>query len=547
MQEKDEDKKQKDLLHVLKNKEKEVKSRSRLFIGQRVEKDGVGYFYRVDNLPEDKPAVLFLGGNYAKTDRSARGYLSSVKKLFLMHNLDKEIGLYSVVYDFNEENQNEAFNPRFAYDFLLQKHFRNIKVPSFVLNEETRSPSYIEELFNRAFLYRISDKEGKRLSEEEACRKMRKLTVVAHCHGAYTFLKLEEKIQKEMKKLGYSLEERDKIQHELLCVAHASIAPLGVSQSTMISFLSARDIVVDQYNFFSDYIHSRLFWKDNQKLAKGVSYFPKERGEFFLTPKMGGSLDEGIILNASSIEHDFYGYDFAKLNLCEEGKLILKFSGNAIINGVLNSLEGRKLPSVKNLVCGKDKNMQKIFDQVRKRGEKIWDLMPKALVYKRLLESLETKICGKDKRFQKNFRILKEENDEIWQEVDQKLKELVEHPFKRDQSLRELKQKLFPIVSIQVLKEKKSLLSFYEQSLKNNTCGVNEKLRNDFDQLKKNKIFWKGIREELWKLVEMSLDKNKRSHVQNVMSKLGKEISSILCPQSTELKESFLSDKNRGR
>ena len=179
----------------------------------------------------------------------------------------------------------------------MQDHHRSVKLNK-QLNEDTLHPRYVDDLFDKALLNRISDKNGKRLSTDEACAKIRKLTIVAHCHGAYTFLKLEEKMQKKMQELGYSAEERAKIQHEMLCVAHAPYAPLGVSKSTMISFASAQDLKINHHNNFETEI--RAMSKNNEVM---LSYFPGKQGELFLTPSMGEDVEEHNFLGRTG----YYG------------------------------------------------------------------------------------------------------------------------------------------------------------------------------------------------------------------------------------------------
>lgn len=79
------------------------------------------------------------------------------------------------------------------------------------------NPQYVDSLFEKAILPRISSLNGKeKLSVEEACKRIRKLNIVAHCHGAYVALKLEEKMQAKMNELGYSNEERKQIQSQML-------------------------------------------------------------------------------------------------------------------------------------------------------------------------------------------------------------------------------------------------------------------------------------------------------------------------------------------
>ena len=162
-----------------------------------------------------------------------------------------------------------------------------------------------------------------------------------------------------MQELGYSAEERAKIQHELLCISHAPYAPLGVSKSTMISFVSAKDSGIDHYNNFDVEIRNML--KNNEVQ---LSYFPDKQGKMFLTPSMG-DVDQ----------HDFFGYNPATRGCSKEGQAVLNLAGNAIINGIKSSISGEPLPSVKDIVCGQDEKCRQFFDVLRENGAKMWQKM----------------------------------------------------------------------------------------------------------------------------------------------------------------------------
>ena len=76
-------------------------------------------------------------------------------------------------------------------------------------------------------------------------KRIRNLTVFAHCHGAYVFLKLEEMMQDKMKELGYTADERNIIQKQLFCVAYAPLTPVGINKSNVINFASAWDDAIN--------------------------------------------------------------------------------------------------------------------------------------------------------------------------------------------------------------------------------------------------------------------------------------------------------------
>ncbi len=328
------------------------------YVGQRVSKtESNPYgFVDVDEVDTDDASILFLGGNGTISEQRANGYLSSVESLLKKREVKGKVALYVAIYDFGEVGEQQvSFDDKLARQKMMQDYHHDIK-PDSQPNEDTLHPFYIEKLFKKAFLNRISNKDGKRLSVDEACRRIRKMTVVAHCHGAYTFLKLEEKMQEKMLELGYSAQERAKVQHELLCVAHSPYAPLGVSKSTMISFVSAKDKDIHHYNNLEKEV--RIMSKKDEVM---LSYFPEKQGEMFLTPTMG-----------KVSQHNFIGYDTSYGGLSKEGQAVLGLAGNAIVNGVKNSMSGEPLPSVKDVVCGDNEKFREFFDTLKENGIKMW-------------------------------------------------------------------------------------------------------------------------------------------------------------------------------
>ena len=372
---------------------------SRAIIGQRVEKtsENPHGFQIVRDVPVDVPTVLVLTGSGTKerpgmdsrnSYKSANGYLSDVEKFLQKNGITQKVGLYAVIYNFGRsEYGEEKFDDRLARKKLFidhhvpsfEYHFYHQHNPKFsgdkyvfqnadgrmveqVLDKETLSPAYVDELFEKAFLFRLCDENGNKLPVDEACRRMRQVTVVAHCHGAYTFLRTEEKIQQKMKELGFSVAERARIQKELLCVACAPEAPLGVSKSTMISFASAEDSTLTTANNFSKFVHTEDF---------PASYFPGKRGEVFLAKKYAAS--ESTKTAIGGIEHALLKCDdgLDELHTRDWSDFSILFS-NAIANGVKNAFDGKPLPPVRDLVCGSDGQSRRVFARMKENGELVW-------------------------------------------------------------------------------------------------------------------------------------------------------------------------------
>ncbi len=219
---------------------------------------------KTESIKADEICVLVLGGDGTRSEKALNGYLGDIYQLFKENNLQEKANVYGVVYDFGDfMNLNHARNRQ------MEKYGRKIHIKK-ELSSETTDPKYVGEIFARAVLPRISVDNGtRRLSEKEAATGIRRLNIVAHCHGAYTALRLEEMMQQKMKELGYDKRERENIQRQLLVVAQSPYCPLGESKSTFVSFASVKDDEVSHYNNFEKYVRSL-----NNREEIPLSYFP---------------------------------------------------------------------------------------------------------------------------------------------------------------------------------------------------------------------------------------------------------------------------------
>ncbi|HCU58478.1 MAG TPA: hypothetical protein DIC64_00675 [Alphaproteobacteria bacterium] len=356
-----------------------------ILIGKRIEKSEAHPYgwKRVDFVPEDETCVVVLGGNGTENDEQSNGNAKSVDLLLKAYGLRDGVNVYSIIYR-NDAEGEEHFIPYLqqlrSREVLFEKHGRKEikertpKQKEFIekaeqlqgksavdaSNPEISDPSYVENLFDKLLLYRISDLDGQRLPFEEAIGRVRKLNIVAHCHSAYLFLKLEDMMQQKMKEFGYSDEERKAIQKQLLCVAFAPYAPLGVSKSTMLSFGSMKD---------DEVWHQNAFHREAQNLDKTgefkLSYFEEKLGNVFVA----SSMTEGQV---GSVEHSFSNYLMPKRALSEEGEIMVLFGRNAVLNGVRGSKEGRLISNVRDLLCGDDAKTLCLFEKLRERGKKTY-------------------------------------------------------------------------------------------------------------------------------------------------------------------------------
>ena len=321
--------------------------------GVKTQENPYGWY---DFVPDvNKPCIFMLPGDGTSCDYGANAQLKKIVELLKARGYEKEVDACVVVYDFGikfYENKQEARN------LLMNKYNRGAK-KNTSSNEQRESeiinPQYIDDIFEKFFENRISDDDGERLSYNEACRRIRNLTIFAHCHGAYTFLKLEEKMQQRMKDLGYSDIERLRIQKQMLCAAYAPYCPLGVSKSTMISFCCAKDTIIRHGNHFQNGIR---YLNNNNRLQ--FSYFPKEKGEVFVAPSF--MIDEmdghNFIWNFPKRKETLYDLKpsfqinwIAENDPIKSSQALTGMLGNVLVNGAISAIEGNPLPDTKELVC----------------------------------------------------------------------------------------------------------------------------------------------------------------------------------------------------
>jgi hypothetical protein len=332
---------------------------ARFTMFQRIERTQANIYglKNVDNVSLSEPSLLFLGGNGTIDEKSANAYLTTFERLLHKNNIKDGVTLYAAVYDFDDSD----FEAENFYDYAthVKMMHDNQQAKKIVqeLNADTFHAQYVNELFEKFFLKRIVDENGNRLSVQQACLNMRKITVVAHCHGAYTFAKLEEKLAEKLAEAWYLPEEMLMILHELLCVAHSPYIPLGAAKSTMISFISTQDVEFSQYKYF-EYEMQNM----SETGEAMLSYFPGQQGEMFLAPNMGDSIDK----------HKLLDYNTEQAGLNKNGQAILIFASNTIVNSVKNSIEGNSLPSVKDIICGQSDRLRVFFDSLQQNGVKIW-------------------------------------------------------------------------------------------------------------------------------------------------------------------------------
>ena len=368
---------------------------SSIEIGKRTDKteDNPYGYVKVDSIPKDEVCVLYIGGDGTTTDKAANGYAKIIKNEIL-DEISAEVPVYSITYNFEGHNKSIArqiANIKHRTEVLRSN--ADIEKTLSKATDEEYNPQYVNELFEKVILPRITLLNGKgKLSVDEACKRIRKLNIVAHCHGAYTTLKLEEKMQAVMKELGYSEQDRKKIQSQMLVIAQAPACPLGVSKSQFISFRSVYDKGIPlKANFFDTYLNSkkqeekRRFYAEKKQNKDGIEnnewfdlkpcFFAKKQGNLFLIKqKYKWNDDDGPFL-INDEEHNDVSYSASEQTL--DGKLMAYYAKTILQNGIKNSLkqgdEFVPLPPIEDLVLSGNPEMQEkeksAFEKMKQNGK----------------------------------------------------------------------------------------------------------------------------------------------------------------------------------
>ena len=352
---------------------------SGISIGLRVEKTNENEYGwdLVKDVPVDSPCVVYLGGSGAITDKAANGYAKEVENE-ITATVGQKVPVYSVKYDFS--GGDAGYARRYEFMKHRQEHSseEQERIKAHVTAEEI-NPKYIDELYKKLIEPRLFDMRTKKLlPTNEACRRLRMMTFVAHCHGAYAALKLEDKMQAEMKKAGCSLEDRKKIQSQMMILAHAPACPLGVANSQMVSFQTIYDAEQPQIsNWFNHYVSKRRYEERRRFLAEQEHkeddikkfrwfdfkpcYFGPKQGNLFLIKNAFKWNDEDGPWMNNKDEHNSVGYKIA-FDHTQEGKIMTWYRKAILFNAVKNSLENQSgykpLPPLEELILPPVKERQ---------------------------------------------------------------------------------------------------------------------------------------------------------------------------------------------
>lgn len=369
--------------------QKNAKSLSSSIIAERCEKcpEHPYGIKPAGSISPDEVITLVLSGIPEKHEstRAYNGFLKRVDNFVKSLNLN----VRTVIAATDEGDYYDAETAR----MMMSEQLTNPKNAEKVLSQypittqkELLSPNYVNNIFEQVFLPRISEKNGTiRLPLVKALRRIRKVNIVAYCHGGHTALKLEELMQKKMAELGYEASERRAIQKQLMVLAYSPDCPLDKSSSRYIAISSASDRTINHHNAFKEYVNYALGavldfkWSyqsnnDNATFycAKYNKYGVEGNPVKWVCTKINGIEDliKPRPKDDSISEHDFLGYE-DRPDMSKSAKRLQQIGKNILEASIKNSLEQKEtgfkpLPKTSKLASRNLKDYLRIFQAFRR-------------------------------------------------------------------------------------------------------------------------------------------------------------------------------------
>lgn len=376
------------ILAAVRQKIKERQGKSFALLAERVDKSAVAPYCinAAEIVSPEETMVLVLGGAGGRGVhlRGYNGYLKKTDDFIKTHpELSGKNVRVCVAVCYIGRFHNERLAREKLYHEYWQEQY-SLDMMAKEQKEEILSPCYIKDIFEQAFLPRISRNGGKeRLPAEQTARNIRRLNIVTHCHGAYVALRLEQMMLQKMAELGYLPAERKKVVRQLMVLNYAPDCPTEMAESRFISIESAADDHNKYQTVLKEYLQMKL-------PDFGVLRLPERGGNVLMCTKIDKSgiegnpkkiivarrIDEGDLFfsapkpNAGPApdnetkekvlgEHEFLGFEKAS-NMSKGAEELQIFANNILKNAVLNSLcqndaSAKALPTVKTLACDTSK------------------------------------------------------------------------------------------------------------------------------------------------------------------------------------------------
>lgn len=313
----------------------------------------------------EQPTFIIFGGGKTDNYKAIEIYAHIFDRFFRQNNLqNKQIKHLIALYEYKYT----MFDKDDAYLYLFYKHNKKVEKnfnPN-KLNEETKNPNYIRELFDKIFLPRITQKDGTRLPINIACSNLRKITLFCHCHGSFVFAKTEDLLIEKMLSLGYTQKEIDTILAELVVIVYAPFMPIDKHKATIISFCSINDNVLKLLNYFKDAIK---YLNSKNKIEN--CFFDGNLGNIFISQDFNKKdLDEHWLIK------------FNPKTLKPNGRIVSKLLQEALKNALLRSINNKSITNVFDLI--KNEHLKKILKEAKLRGFLVYKQMINKKTRKRI-------------------------------------------------------------------------------------------------------------------------------------------------------------------
>ncbi len=182
-----------------------------------------------------RPTILVLGGRGTNSNKDTCGYLKIVESLIGVFKED--VDLVGICYNDGTANSN----------------FEERNIAKMVLN---------------LFMPLVLNSDGKRLSVNEACKNMRKVTIFAHCYGVYIANEITERFMDEMNYKGFTYEEQLKILSNVFMIGYAS-------WTKCLKFKSVN--VISPYDTLFE--NGKKNWEDVLLKYKNIKMSPEDKKE----------------------------------------------------------------------------------------------------------------------------------------------------------------------------------------------------------------------------------------------------------------------------
>lgn len=298
--------------------------------GQRNKNFDTPYHYKeieVTDITLDKPVVFAFGGTGTYGSDQVNGYLKLIENLLGVFSQD--VNIIGINYNFIDPQDNEAIERD------------------------------LDEFVNNILLKNVQ-KDGSLLEVQEACKKIRNITIFGHCYGKSIAERIVTKFESGLLKLGYSQKDCAEIVSQIFIISHAAEPKQTKCNAKRLSVVSPLDTALDDTDYawrlvLKNLNKIELSLTDKEELESLIEQYGKkavlEINKFYRNNKRVFVVkDEEEIYLASSIPLDSYWWEHALFfaardedykaskRTTEVGDYVSKCLLCALCNSVANSM-----------------------------------------------------------------------------------------------------------------------------------------------------------------------------------------------------------------